>query len=130
MISGRATGPLFKWFGAKWNASKHYPIPTYDTILEPYAGSAAYALRYAGDRNVVLHDNDPNLIVLWGWLIRDATETSIREIPPKNGQIPQYLPFIDFRSTVTSRRKTSEHHHSREVLYVDSTLFSECRGMV
>lgn len=73
------TGPLFKWFGSKWNASKHYPAPRHDRVFEPYAGSASYSLRHA-DRGVTIWDSDPNLQRLWPWLI-NASEASIREIP-------------------------------------------------
>lgn len=73
-------GPLFKWFGSKWNASKHYPAPKCDSIIEPFAGSACYSLRHAS-KQVVIYDSDPNLQVLWRWLIDEATEEAIRVIP-------------------------------------------------
>jgi site-specific DNA-adenine methylase len=74
------TGPLFKWFGSKWLSSKTLPKPLCDTIYEPYAGSAGYSLRYGVDRKVVLSEQDPNLRILWKFLIR-AKERDIREIP-------------------------------------------------
>jgi hypothetical protein len=36
---------------------------------------------------------------------------------PKTGQVPTWAPFVDFRSTVTSRRKATEHHHSKELVH-------------
>lgn len=36
---------------------------------------------------------------------------------PKTGQMPTWLPFVDFRKQVTSRRKTENNHHSSEVIY-------------
>ena len=63
-------GPLFKWFGSKWSASKHYPRPLYDTIVEPFAGGAGYA------------------------------------------------PFVPFRRSVTSRRKSHNNHHSNELVWI------------
>jgi hypothetical protein len=76
----KVTGPLFKWFGSKWLASKLYPLPEHDTIFEPYAGSAGYSLRHC-EKKVVIWDADPNLYRLWGWLIREATSTDVLEIP-------------------------------------------------
>jgi hypothetical protein len=73
-------GPLFKWFGSKWQAARHYPPPLRAGIVEPFAGSAGYALNYA-DREVVLWEADPNLSELWRWLISDATPALVREIP-------------------------------------------------
>ncbi len=74
------TGPLFKWFGSKWLSAKKLPIPEYDKIFEPFAGSAGYSLRYA-DRNVTICEKDLYVYNLWKWLIEEATEASIREIP-------------------------------------------------
>jgi hypothetical protein len=41
---------------------------------------------------------------------------------PKTGKRPHYLPFADFRSVVTSRRKTENHHHSNELLFYAERL--------
>lgn len=230
------TGPLFKWFGSKWAASKHYPSPICDTVFEVFAGSAGYGLRHHS-KKVVLWETNRNLYLLWCWLIYQATEAEIRSIPigvpegtdirslgisagasllmkhwqrtnnlgdcwtvspwgnkpgqwtantrarvaeehtavkhwqlrkidgsemgtyfidppyqynyqygvkdfdhnvipmflsnvpegsqiiacearcPKTNEAPKYLPFVDFRRTVTSRRKADEHHHSNELIY-------------
>lgn len=73
---------MMKWFGAKWNASRHYPEPLHDVIIEPFAGSACYALRHAHRiKRAVLWDTDVELSALWRWLIDDATEGSVLAIP-------------------------------------------------
>lgn len=36
---------------------------------------------------------------------------------PKTGELPAWLPFREFGSRVTSRRKATEHHHSRELIW-------------
>lgn len=74
------TGPLFKWFGSKWQASKYYPEPRCERVFEPYAGGAGYSLRHASKR-VTLWESNTNLLALWYWLTREATEQAIREIP-------------------------------------------------
>lgn len=76
----KPTGPLFKWFGSKWLSSKTLPPPQYDCIVEPFAGGAGYSLRYA-HKDVFICESDPHVFALWQWLIGEATETSIREIP-------------------------------------------------
>lgn len=73
-------GPMFKWFGSKWQSAKRYPKPIHDTIIEPYAGGCGYSLNYC-DRQVILWDADPNLSRLWPWLIRECTEALVRDIP-------------------------------------------------
>lgn len=72
--------PLFKWFGSKWLSAPKYPEPKFGHIVEPFAGGAGYALRYP-DRDVTICETNPNLRVLWPWLIEVATEAMIREIP-------------------------------------------------
>lgn len=37
----------------------------------------------------------------------------------KTGRIPRYLPFKPFASRITSRRKKTENHHSKEYLYYE-----------
>lgn len=78
-MSSRITGPLFKWYGSKWSASKHYTPPQYDVVREPFAGGAGYALRHFG-RRVQLSEVNNELILLWRWLIK-CSESDIREIP-------------------------------------------------
>jgi len=38
---------------------------------------------------------------------------------PKTGQVPTYLPFEPFGERITSRRKKTENHHSKEYVYVE-----------
>ena len=75
-------GPLFKWFGSKWNTSKYYPEPEFDEILEPFAGSAGYSLNHS-NKQVTLYDSNKNIWALWEWLINFASynPVAIREIP-------------------------------------------------
>lgn len=73
--SGMRLRPFFSFFGAKWRAASRYPAPRHHTIMEPFAGSAGYALRYP-DRTVHLSDADPVIVAVWEYLIH----TSAREI--------------------------------------------------
>lgn len=73
-------GPLFKWFSSKWLSAKHYPFPEHDWIIERYAGGAGYSLNHCSC-DVLIWEDDPNLQLLWPWLIEVATEDLIREIP-------------------------------------------------
>jgi hypothetical protein len=79
-MKDKITGPLFKWFGSKWQSSKLLPPPREDIVIEPFAGGAGYSLRHF-DKAVLLAECNPNVAKLWQWLISEATETSIREIP-------------------------------------------------
>lgn len=74
------TGPLFKWFGSKWLSSKTLPQPQHPLIVEPFAGGAGYSLRHAAHA-VCLVEADEHVHNLWQWLIEQATEQDIQDIP-------------------------------------------------
>lgn len=66
----RQLRPFFGYYGGKWrDALKLYPPPEHETIVEPFAGSAGYSLRYA-HRNVILCEIDPVLSAVWLYLTR------------------------------------------------------------
>lgn len=80
--------PFFSFYGGKWRlAPKHYPVPTHSTIVEPFAGSAGFSLRYA-DRAVVLCELDPVIAAVWRYLVA-ASPREILSIPdvPVGGSV-------------------------------------------
>src|SRR5690348_5384455 len=56
--------PFFSFYGGKWRAAPKYPAPLYDTIIEPFAGSAGYAVRHY-EKRVLLCEKDPVIAALW-----------------------------------------------------------------
>jgi hypothetical protein len=70
---------FFYYYGAKNSLARRYPAPEYDAIIEPFAGSAAYALAYP-DRRVHLIDLDPRVAGAWDYLIR-APERDVLALP-------------------------------------------------
>lgn len=75
--------PFFSYFGGKWRIAPKYPAPTHETIIEPFAGSAGYSLRYP-DRKVVLNDLNPKVAETWRYLI-GATPDEIMALPVYDG---------------------------------------------
>lgn len=72
--------PFFGFYGGKWrDTPKHYPPPRHEIIVEPFAGSAGYALRYA-NRKVVLCDVDPVVTGVWDYLTT-ASSAEILGLP-------------------------------------------------
>ena len=71
--------PFFTFYGGKWRVAKYYPAPLFDTIVEPFAGSAGYSLRYP-DRHVVLVERDPLIAATWRYLLR-VTPAEILALP-------------------------------------------------
>lgn len=60
--------PFFGFYGGKWrDTPKHYPPPAHETIVEPFAGSAGYALRHP-DHKVTLCEIDPVIAGVWSYL--------------------------------------------------------------
>lgn len=80
--------PFFGYYGGKYrNARKHYPRPAYGTIVEPFAGSAGYSVRYP-DRRVILCEKDPKVAAVWRYLLA-VSPTEILAIPdvPLDGTV-------------------------------------------
>ncbi len=58
---------MWSYYGSKNKIAKYYPPPLFDTIIEPFAGAAYYSLRYF-ERDVVLIDKSPDIILIWKYL--------------------------------------------------------------
>lgn len=70
---------MFSYYGSKSKIVHLYPPPKFGTIIEPFAGSARYALRYF-DRDVVLADKYSVIIDVWRYL-QQASEADILGLP-------------------------------------------------
>jgi len=70
---------MFYYYGRKKRIVKSYPKPLHDTIIEPFAGSAAYAMEYY-DKNVFLIELNPKIYKAWDFLIK-ATPSDILSLP-------------------------------------------------
>lgn len=91
--ASRSMRPFFGFYGGKWrDALKYYPRPTHNTIVEPFAGSAGYSVRYF-DRQVVLGEKDPVIFGVWDYLIKTPA-SEILAIPDlEEGQSVGDLPI-------------------------------------
>lgn len=58
---------MFSYYGSKTNLVDYYPPPKYGRLIEPFAGTARYALKYF-DRDVLLVDKYETIINIWKWL--------------------------------------------------------------
>lgn len=71
---------MFYYYGRKYKIAHKYPKPIYDTIIEPFCGSAAYSMLYY-NKNIILNDIDDKIFKLWNFLIKDANENNILKLP-------------------------------------------------
>lgn len=70
MVSGLYGGRnkiMWSYYGAKTNVVKRYPPPKYGKVIEPFAGTARYALEYY-DREVIILDKYEVVVKIWQWL--------------------------------------------------------------
>jgi len=70
---------MFSYYGSKSKIVDCYPPPKYDKIIEPFAGSARYALKY-WQKEVLLVDKYDVITDIWTYLI-NATEKDILSLP-------------------------------------------------
>jgi site-specific DNA-adenine methylase len=110
--------PFFGYYGGKWRDTlKHYPEPEHDTIVEPFAGSAGFSLRYM-TRKVILCEVDPVLAEVWRYLIHVKAKEilSIPDLAPDESvddlDIPQearwLVGFWLNRGTTSPRKRPSK----------------------
>lgn len=70
---------MFYYYGRKQKIFNKYPKPVFDTIVEPFAGSAAYSMNYY-EKNVILIEKDEKIASLWSYLI-SVEPKEILELP-------------------------------------------------
>lgn len=114
---------MFYSFGGKAYLAKFYPEPQHDTIIEPFAGSAAYSLHDDyWKRNVILVEKNPDIVAMWNWFINDATPDSVATIPPlvtgdpyPEGDDPVHILIRSARlDSGIPKRGTVTAHHTNE----------------
>jgi hypothetical protein len=77
--------PLFSYYGSKYRGGPRYPAPRYPVIVEPFAGSAGYALRH-WRRRVILCDTDPIVVGVWRYLLATPSEEILALPDLEDGQ--------------------------------------------
>lgn len=74
--------PFISYYGGKWRSAKRYPEPVHDTIVEPFAGSAGYSVRYHTKRVILIDAYEP-VAAVWEYLIHVKPEEilSLPDVP-------------------------------------------------
>ena len=70
---------MFSYYGSKSKIVDFYPPPKYKKIIEPFAGSARYSLKY-WQNDILLVDKYPVIVEVWNYL-KNATESDIKGLP-------------------------------------------------
>ena len=71
---------MFSYYGGKSKVIRHYPNPTFDTIIEPFAGSGCYSYNFGLNKKVWLNDKYKTIYEIWKYLIC-ATSEQINSLP-------------------------------------------------
>jgi site-specific DNA-adenine methylase len=90
---------VFYYYGGKRRLAKRYPAPQHDVIVEPFAGSAAYALRHLNPstrgrevKRVVLVEKDPRVCETWRRLLAmEPADLTNYPIPNAGDRIDDFL---------------------------------------
>jgi site-specific DNA-adenine methylase len=70
---------MWSYYGSKTTIIDYYPAPMFGTIIEPFAGTARYALRYF-DREIIIIDKNADVIQIWKYL-QQASIGDIARLP-------------------------------------------------
>ena len=70
---------MFSYYGSKSKIVDYYPPPKHKRIIEPFAGSARYSLKY-WQNDVLLVDKYHIIVRTWKWL-QQCSEKDIRKLP-------------------------------------------------
>lgn len=108
---------MFSYYGSKGNLVNLYPAPQHSRIIEPFAGSARYALKYF-DRDVILVDAYKTIVDIWKWLQLCSKDDILKLPRMKEGEsVHDYnfdcteakdlMGFIIAKSTQSPRRTAS-----------------------
>jgi hypothetical protein len=73
---------MFSYYGSKSKIVDCYPKPKYGKIIEPFAGSARYSLKWF-DRDVLLVDKYDVIVKIWKWLQVCSPQDILRLPTPK-----------------------------------------------
>lgn len=70
---------MFNYYGSKSKIIDYYPPPKYKKIIEPFAGSARYSLKYF-DNEILIIDKYKTIIDIWNFL-KSSSEKDILSLP-------------------------------------------------
>lgn len=74
---------MWSFYGSKRKIVHKYPVPSYNKIIEPFAGSAQYSLFYF-EHDIVLYEKYEVIYKLWRWL-QQCSPSDILSLPKIQG---------------------------------------------
>jgi len=87
---------MWSYYGSKSKLVDLYPPPKYKRIIEPFAGTAKYALKY-WENDVLLVDKYDVIVKIWQWL---------QQCSPKDIlDLPEYEPKQEFDKSLIDEQR-------------------------
>ena len=75
---------MFPYFGSKHRLAPTYPAPMYDTVIEPFAGAAAYGMHWLERRprlELIIVERNPDIAALWRRLLEPNAAEHVLALP-------------------------------------------------
>lgn len=76
---------MWGYYGSKSKIVNAYPAPTHDAIIEPFAGTAQYSLKYF-EREIFLIEKYELIVNLWLWLQKCSSKDILETRQLKHGE--------------------------------------------
>ena len=113
---------MFSYYGTKTKIVKKYPKPSFDSIIEPFAGAAQYSLLYF-EKDVTLYETYERVYNVWRFLQQSSPQDilSLPDIEPKKQMRHEYLsePENDFISFCGNRGTPTPHKTAGSYANID-----------
>ena len=114
---------MFYYFGRKSRLAPKYPKPLFETVVEPFAGSAAYTLHWQPSKALLI-DKDERVVDLWHRLVELGEEGLKKAEPPEVGSVT-----TDFWHFVAIASKTSSTVTKMTVSDYSNRCWEFCRNV-
>jgi site-specific DNA-adenine methylase len=125
---------MFSYYGSKSKIVHLYPTPKFDKIIEPFAGSARYSLRF-WQKDILLVDKYPVIVDVWNYL-KNASEKDILGLPKlKSGENvndfnlseieKQFLGFIIVGGLESPRQKAGSFRDTQNQKQILSNIANQ-----
>ena len=90
---------MFNYFGSKYTLAKTYQPPKHDVIVEPFAGSAQYAMYWMIERSditCVLYDTDPRVLASWTRILEATPEEIVAWSMKLGDPVVDYIDLANY----------------------------------
>ncbi len=90
---------MFNYFGSKYKLAGTYQAPKHDIIIEPFAGSAQYAMYWMKERRditCILYDTDPKVVASWSRILNATPEEIMGWTVRVGDTVNDYIDMANF----------------------------------